>query len=218
MNIDLDCIMDEGVTSDTDINTSVIISDEDKYELKSDASPYILQLRDVDCVDEKNYKKFVGSCKRMIRMSPEYKLWTDYLREVLGFYSCSITGEVNSQTTVEIHHHPIPMEVIIKGVLNRRMGSKTGFCSFDIITEVIELHFKNHIGYIPIVSSLHEKFHNGFLDIPMEMVNGNYKKYLEQFGTFLEDDDLSTIQERISITKQSCGWNHDYGWVKNVND
>ena len=187
-------------------------------QLVCDESPYVLSLRQSELADSKIYNKFVRACKRIVRGSPEYKQWTEYLRDVLGFYSCSLTHELNSQTTIEIHHHPIPMEVIIKGIVNKQIEKSKEFCSFDVSMLAIEAHYKNKVGYIPLVSTLHEKFHNGYLNIPIELVAGNYKKFISEYGAYLEDDDLELIESRTSITKESCGWGESYKWVKNAID
>jgi len=187
-------------------------------QLVCNESPYTLSLRQKEFADDKEYNKFVRCCKRMIRTSIEYKQWTEYLKDILGFYSCSITGELNSQTTIEIHHHPIPLEMIIKGILNKQIEKDKEVCTFDISIMTIEAHYKNKIGYIPLVSSLHEKYHNGFLNIPMELISGNYSKYMAEYGSYLEDEDVELIQERMSINKGNCGWGESYRWVKNAID
>ena len=56
---------------------------------------------------------------------------------------------------------------------------------------------------------MHEKFHNGFLSIPLQLVRGNYKTFLEEYSKYMDDDDLETIESRLSITESNCGWSRD---------
>lgn len=196
-----------------DYNTGYINADENKHELSSDDYPYKISLRRSDFSDEKNVSKFIKNCEILVRRSIEYKEWTSYLREVLGQYVCAVSGEYNNETTVDIHHHPMTLYDIIKGVVYQRLDSNKSFCTFDISCDVIELHFKNQVGYVPIVSSLHEKYHNGYLDIPIEFVVGDYKEWLSKYGTYLEEDDLKKIYSKISLNKEKCGWDK-YTWGK----
>ena len=193
-------------------NQILIKSEDGKNELSSEQTPYNLPLRRSDIEEESEFKRFVKACERMIRQSPEYRVWTDYIREILGEHSCAITGEVHSQTTVDIHHHPVSLYTIVKAVLNQYMGSDKEFCTFDIATKVIELHYQNKVGYVPLIRSLHIKFDNGFLLIPMELVLGDYKTFLKDYTDFLEEEDLDVINGRLAINKENCGWGDGYNW------
>ena len=67
----------------------------------------------------------------------------------------------------------------------------------------------NKIGYIPIIKSLHEKFHNGFLNIPIDLVKGNYLQFLNEYGKYIDDDDFDIINTRLSINSSSDSWSKD---------
>ncbi len=192
---------------------NIITGDIEKNQLSSTESPYTLTLRREDFEDEKEFQKFIKNCEKLIRGSSEYSYWKEYLREILGFYSCDITGELNSQTSIEIHHHPYTLYCIVKGVVRKYLNKVKSFCSFDICSDVIELHYNNEIGYTPLLSSLHEKYHNGYLLIPMEIVHGNYRSFYEKYVMYLDDDDVSDIQEKLNINKENCGWKK-YNWSK----
>lgn len=155
--------------------------------------------------------KFIKKIERIVRSSPEYREWTGYVKDCLGHYVCELTGEISSQVTVEIHHHPISMFVITKGILTEYINSNKEFCSFDIAQDVITLHYENRIGYIPLVRTLHEKFHNGFVQIPMELIKGDWMYLLDHYE--YSDSDLETIDSRTAINFTNCGWaDGQYSW------
>ena len=56
---------------------------------------------------------------------------------------------------------------------------------------------------------MHEKFHNGRLDIPIGLVKGGYRRFVSEYSKFLEDDDLETIQSRLAINETNCTWAKD---------
>ena len=188
--------------------------------LSSNDSPYTLSLRRNDFADEKEMERFIKSCERLIRMSPEYRIWTDYIRSVLGYYRCEITGESHQETTVDIHHHPFSLYAITKAAILRNEASGKEFCSYDISSEVIQLHYDMRVPFCLLISSLHEKFHNGALMIPMDLVHGDVQYFITTYLSFLDDDAVESITNRLGVTKENCGWEKGYRWVsaKECND
>lgn len=181
-------------------------SNEEKHEISSGEYPYTLTLRKEDFDNDKDLTKFVNNCEKMVRMSGEYRIWTEYIREALGYHSCQITGELHNQTRVEIHHHPITLFSIVKGVVLRNIASKKQFCTFDVATEVIQLHYELKAPFCLLVKSLHDKYHNGYLEIPIDMVHGDYNYFINNYISFFEDDEASSIISKLSVNRQNCGW------------
>ena len=141
----------------------------------------------------------------MIRTSPEYKLWTTYLREVLEQYECSITGENHAQASTDIHHHPISLFLITKAVVNKNISESKKFTSLSVANQVLKIHFENKIGFIPLLKSIHEKFHNGFISLPIELAQGNWVTFVDSYSSYLEDEDLEIINNRKLINFENCG-------------
>lgn len=200
---ELDFFSDIEVTSE-----NLIKADEDNNTLSSDASPFSLTLKTSDFNEEKELIKFIRSCESIVRKSPEYKIWREYLLNVLDKNKCQVSGENNNETTVEIHHHPMSLFDIVKACVLKRIEQNKDFTSFEISQEVIEIHYKNKIGYIPLITSLHEKLHNGFLRIPIEMISGNFKDWMKEYSSYLDEEDTEHIIDRMSVTKENCGWKH----------
>lgn len=191
----------------------VIKSKTEIKELFSEDTPYTLSIYQTDFPEDKDKIRFVKACERMIRTSPEYKEWSNYLKEVLQKYTCAITKEVNFETSVEIHHHPYTLYDIVTAIINRFVASNKEFCSFDIVREVLELHYEDKIGYIPLISSIHEKYHNGYLQIPMGLVSGKWTEFRNEYSSFIDDESLKEISNRTSINFENCNWNN-YNWSK----
>jgi len=182
------------------------------FELSSEKYPYKLALRNSGFEEEKERDRFVKCCVRMVRSSPEYRLWVEYIREVLGIHDCAITGETGTQVTIEMHHHPITLYEFTRAIVCLHSASSKEFCSFDVATKVIEYHYNNEVGYIPLATTLHEKYHNGFLSLPMNLVRGDWKKSFDKYEW--EDEELSRIEARLAINRENCGWAKGYQWGK----
>jgi len=195
-----------------EISKTEIKSKEDALELYSDSYPFRLPLRISTFENETEYNKFIKNCEKLVRGSLEYKLWRNYIIDVLGINECALTKEVMHEATVEIHHQVPSLFILIKALVNKKLDKTESFSTFDIAIEAIELHFKNKVGYIPLLSSLHEKFHNGFLKLPFELIKGDYNYFLNELSKYLDSEDLDALQERLAVSLKDYkyeGWSKD---------
>lgn len=181
----------------------------ENQELFSEDSPFRLALRIKNFENESQYKKFLKNCEKIVRSSLEYNLWRDYIRDVLQLQECAITQEKMSEVSIEVHHHLPSLFVMVKALVNKKIDANEEFSTFDIATKIIELHFENKLGYITLLKSMHEKFHNGFLTIPMSLVKGNYNAFLSEYSTYLDEDDLDQMNQRLSINENNCSWSRN---------
>ena len=178
-------------------------------ELYSDTFPFSLSLKIRNFENEAEYKKFVKNVEMLVRRCYEYKLWRNYIIEVLQINTCMITNESIDQVTVEVHHHIASLYTIVSAIVNKKIENNTDFHTFDIAREAIELHFKNKVGYVTLLKSIQEKFHNGYLDIPISMVKGDYQYFLNEYLKYMEQDQVDTIQARLAINEHNCSWAKD---------
>jgi len=183
-----------------------IKADENILKLYSTNSPFELSMRIKKFENDSTYNKFIKSVERMVRSSYEYKLWKSYLIDVLGLTTCVITDENLSELTLEVHHHVPSLYLIVKAILNEAMENGEFFCTYDIATRVMEIHFKNQIGYAMMCKSMHEKYHNGFLEVPIESINGNYMEFINNYSRFLDSEDLDNLNNLLQINQSNCQW------------
>jgi hypothetical protein len=172
-----------------------------------------LSLRRDNIEDSKTLNKFIKKCEIIIRSSVEYKEWVMYLYDTMGLYKCQVSGELSSQVSTEVHHHPFTLYNIVQGIVLKKINDNVPFCSFDIATEAIELHYSLKVPFVILIKSMHEKYHNGFLKIPMEMVIGDKEYFINEYGAYLPSDDLEFIEDKLIVNLKNCGWNpKDYNW------
>jgi hypothetical protein len=191
----------------TEINSNV-----ERLELYSENYPFNLSLRIKEFPDDKSLIRFVKSCEKNIRNCLEYKEWRNYIFDVLGITSCSLTFEDRNEVSLEIHHHLPSLFTIVKTLVNKKIAEESEFSSFDICLETITLHFQNKIGYIPLVTTVHEKLHNGHLNIPIELVKGNFRSFINEYWEYIDDIDKELITVRLSHNCKNC---NSSGWIKN---
>ena len=154
---------------------------DDNNIFKIQESDFDLPLRVKSFLSTKEYECFIKNVEKLVRMCQEYRLWVDYIIDHLGHSCCALTKESINECPVQIHHHPISLYAITKGVVNWFLTKEIEFSTFDVATKVIELHFQDKIGYIVLISDLHAKYHNGFLSLPIELVHGEFKYVLQNY-------------------------------------
>jgi hypothetical protein len=184
-------------------------SNVESLELYSDNYPFSLSLRISNFENESDYKKYIKNCERLIRSCLEYKLWKNYIIDVLQINECMITHEKIDDVTIEVHHHLPSLYILVSALVNKRIENNEKFCSFDIAQEAIELHFQNKIGYVTLLKSMHEKFHNGKLGIPISLIKGDYRYFLNNFSKYIDEADLEKIDERLATTEHDCTWSRN---------
>jgi len=183
-----------------------IDSNVENLELYSDQYPFRLALKIRNFESEAEYKKFIRNCERLIRSCIEYKQWKNYIIDVLGVNTCMITDERIDECSIEVHHHVPSLYVLTSALINKKVEMEEEFSTFDIAQEAIELHFKNKIGYVTLIKSMHEKFHKGFLNIPISLLRGDYEYFIREYSGYVDDEDMDVIHRRLSIEESNCGW------------
>ena len=169
----------------------------------------IIDIYTYEFADLKEYNRFIKNCKALIRSSWEYSVWTRYIKSIKNL--CQFTRESAYALTVDIHHHPFSLENIVRIVCDRQFTVNGRATSFDVAKEVMELHYRNKVGYVLMIKSLHEKFHNGYLSIPIELVSGDWK-YLEE-NYPIQDDIAKVVEKYKAITLENCPrlkWDGNY--------
>jgi hypothetical protein len=199
----------ESLSEMVTIKPPEIKSNEEELELYSEEYPFRLPLRIKNFETEADFAKFVKNCEKLVRGSVEYRLWKNYIEDVLQIDNCAITNETRQDCTVEVHHHLPSLYTLVSAIISEKIAHDQEFSTFDICLESIKLHFMNKIGYVTLISSMHEKFHNGLLNIPMKLVHGDYRYFLEKFSKYLDESELDVINQRLSIVDIDPKWKKD---------
>lgn len=151
-------------------------------------------------------KRFIDRCKRYIRGSNEYKDYIAFLRDHIGMDACAffnnISKENGKKVRIEVHHEPLRLHDIVSIVIEK--FDREGYPLNDLMIseEVMKIHYQNKVGLIPLSKTLHEVVHNSDkLIIPAYMIFGDYNKFVEQYGDYMDEYQLGKIEKMIEVTK-----------------
>ena len=185
--------------------------EEQEKEILVDPEFGYLDMRTYEFDTFKELKRFIKLVETMVRRSPEYKIWVEFIKDTKGQNYCYFTQEIGEEVTIDIHHHPFTLFDLITVIINNKLDKEPdkGIVSYEIAQELMSLHYRDLVGYIPLVRTLHEKFHNGYLDIPINLVEGKWEKILEIYE--IPNDLMEKVERYRSIVSEETDL---YNWSK----
>lgn len=156
----------------------------DNLTIKADKDLYNNSFYFEDFLDDHNFSRLIKSIEREIRSSIEYNMYLSLLKS-----NCPILTSDNIQnnisddfTDIEMHHYPLTLADIVESVLIHRELNKIKITSFSVAKEIMELHFKNKIGLVPLSVTNHELAHNGALFISKKQIFGDWEYFLKEYA------------------------------------
>jgi hypothetical protein len=170
-------------------NYGDVVSNNGVIEVKD--SLLIAKLNIDSLWDTGEVEKVVKSTERAIRTSDEYSSYIGYLKEEVGMKRCAIMGGVSDELAeVEFHHYPFSLYDVCSIILSDNVLNGTGTTSIKLAKEVLELHYENLIGVVPLCKTAHELAHAGEIFISLEQVFGDVNEFVERFKTNIPEDML----------------------------
>jgi hypothetical protein len=151
--------------------------------IKSDSSIFPESFHFSKFYDEKSYSKFIKNVEKNIRASREYKKYIELLRtnvSALNFDNI-LTNITNADAELEFHHHPFTLYELVDLVCSHKFLKKEKFTSLSIAKEVMNLHYRNIVGLVPLSKTSHELAHLGKLAFAKKQIFGDYEKLVEEF-------------------------------------
>ena len=145
-----------------------------------------------DISTPKARRKFIERVKKIVRSSMEYRDYIQFLKENVGLDSCvfwkNVTGgDKHKRISIQMHHEPFTLEDYVNVVLTKYEEEGLPLNDLLIADEVLELHYENLVGLVPVSKTAHQLIHNTEkLFVPLNMVYGNYAEFLEKYDPYIE--------------------------------
>ena len=125
-----------------------------------------------------DYNSYIRNIEKQLHNSVEYKDWLQKVREEQKAYMCALSNVTIDDCTIEVHHTPFTLFDIVDTVISNQKGR---FCTFSLAQEIMQLHFDNFIGFLPVTKTIHEQIHNNVIHVPIEKICGNYKQFAKNY-------------------------------------
>ena len=176
-----------------------------KIKVESFAAPTDMEYN-IYLNTERDKEKFIKRIEKVVRSSMEYRDYIAFLKEYIDMNHCAFFTNVEngqgSRVRIEIHHEPLTLFDIVKVVVNKHIEEGIPLNDLYISDEVMNLHYTNQVGLIPLSKSIHQIIHNSNeIIIPIKLVFGDYKKFLDEYSDYVDDDILDKLERKINETK-----------------
>lgn len=168
----------------------------------------------IDFQNPKEKLKFIKRVKGIIRGSKEYKDYIRFLKDNVNMRQCAMFPKIKQETgtkvSIEIHHGPLPLHDIVRIVLNKQMDEGKPISDLGVADEVMELHYNNMVGLVPLSKTIHAVITNSDkIVIPLTLFYGDYKKFLDEYQDYIEDDILTRLEKMVKETKELTSGNFE---------
>lgn len=145
-------------------------------------------------VEEKEMINFIKSVERIIRSSPEYRSLTNYIKSELKLNYCAFLNNLElGDVSIELHHTPYNLHQLVEIVIRKHEIEAKVFNSYSIASEVMGLHFMNHVGLVPLSKSIHELVHSDQrFYIHRDLVLGDVDSFYRNYREYMSEELIHT--------------------------
>ena len=159
-----------------------------------------------DIEDEREQHRLVQTIERIVRGSLEGKSYREYLKENMRFDHCSILSGIppDKLKKIEIHHHPFCLYDLCKITLMSAGKWNHRVSTLLIAERVIEDHFRNEVGLVPLAETVHEMVHAGQVFIDPRCIFGNWTAWVERHADCLVKD-----IEMVARVRARLNWSNE---------
>ena len=160
-----------------------------------------------DFSNTKAYIRFIKTVESLIRKSSEYRRYIKFLKTEAdlnrGTYLSNAFNEDSKNVSVEFHHYPFSLFDIVDIVASSYCARNINRLSpFLMANEVMEIHFRNMIGLVPLTKTVHELAHNGEIFISLDKVYGNVNMFLTEYKTGVDSEYMARLEQLIDLSEK----------------
>lgn len=159
----------------------------------------------VPLTNDKEKHKYIQRVEKVVRSSLEYRDYINFLKEHVGLDSCiffqNVGGDKKSRISIEMHHEPFTLYDIVATVLTKYQEEGLPINDLNIADEVMELHYSNKVGLVPLSKTGHQIIHNSTkLMVPLTMVYGQYSQFLDEYEPYIDDSLYEKLEKKMDMT------------------
>lgn len=162
--------------------------------------------------EENDFKTFIKSVEKLVRKSNEYSKFIYDLKVNKGLNNCAILSNIKdceeeSMADIEFHHYPFTLYDICSIVTEKMLLNKEKVSTFTVAKKVIDLHFENKVGVVPLCVTVHQLVHAGAIFVNINSVYGYYDKFVEEYeNEIISNGLMDTYNKIIEMSKQNISY------------
>lgn len=148
-----------------------------------------------ELLSSKQRFRYITMIKAETRKTVEYRQYIEFLKKHRGMHTSIVlpaaTRANGKKYSIELHHEPFSMFEIIDIIVSKREAQGESLKPFDVIEEVLELHYDEKVGLVPLDITSHELCEKGKIFIPLQHIYQRYDQFYDEYS------ELCTIPEKI---------------------
>lgn len=196
--------------SSDSIENIEFIESEDNLTLTSKNNYFDCSMYLINSWDATYYVKFIKSTEALIRRSADYSSYISYLKSECKLNRCAILGDINDEMAeIEFHHYPFTLYDICNIVTLKRLVKKQKVSTFLVAQEVIELHYNNLIGVVPLSITVHKLVHKGLIFINLKQVFGNVFSFIQNYMDYMSKEIIDDYNKLVLLSKNNTVYSED---------
>lgn len=155
--------------------------------------------------DSVAYTKFVKSVERVVRHSDDYKVFLNWVKNVLGINFCQVSSKiVEGDATIEMHHGPIfTLFDYCAVILNDAIMHGDKISTFRIADRVIQEHFDLRVQVVMLAKTNHEAITNRDLFLNVRQGIGNVDAFIKKYAHALDAEQKYKIWSYINFSNMN---------------
>ena len=158
-----------------------------------------------ESLEDKDKKRFIKNCETLVRRSIEYIAYLAQLKGFLDLTRCSFLHNIDGElASIEMHHYPFSLYDITEAVYTKRKTRNEPITSMLIADEVLELHFMNLVGLVPLSITVHQLTHSGRLFINMSQVFGYVSRFTKMYCEYIPEENMQKLLKIIELSQSNA--------------
>lgn len=155
--------------------------------------------------DQSTYSKYVKSCERVVRHSSDYKVFVNWIKNVLGVNFCQVSSKiVEGDASIEMHHGPIfTLYDYCAVILNDAINKGDKISTFRIADRVLQEHFDLRVQVVMLTVTNHEAITNRDLFLNLRQGIGNVDAFIKKYANALDDEQKYKIWSYINFSQNN---------------
>lgn len=155
--------------------------------------------------DQSVYSKYVKSCERVVRHSSDYKVFVNWIKNVLGVNFCQVSSKiVEGDASIEMHHGPIfTLYDYCAIILNDAINKGDKISTFRIADRVLQEHFDLRVQVVMLAVTNHEAITNRDLFLNIRQGIGNVDAFIKKYASALDDEQKYKIWSYINFSQNN---------------
>lgn len=153
--------------------------------------------------------KFIKQIEAICRRSMEYKEYMAFLKSHCDMRRCAVLKNLDvgngKRYSIEIHHEPFKLYDIVDTVIRKWESMGEPLNPFLIADEVMELHYDEKVGLIPLTKTMHELVGNDKIFIPLQLIYHKYDKFYDEYEPYMTDELKELVQLKAELSIKAEG-------------